>query len=60
MSVSYNDWLLFLKKVSSASVECVKQQEYGADANHRTQNERVPPLAQIDFLDETVDGGETI
>lgn len=47
-------------RLSRTSVQSVEQQEDDADANHPTQNERVPPLAQIDFLDEVVDGGEAI
>lgn len=43
-----------------ASVQRVEQEEDHADASHPAQNERVPPLAQIDFLDEVVDGGEAI
>lgn len=42
------------------SVEGVEQQEDGADANHATEDQRVSPLAQIDFLDEVVDGREAI
>lgn len=45
---------------SRTSVQSVEQEKDDADANHPTQNKRVPPLAQIDFLDEVVDGGETI
>lgn len=63
---NYNDYFLSVEKVTTidqlakASVESVEQQEDGADANHRAQNYRVPPLAQIDFLDEAIDGGETV
>lgn len=47
-------------RLSRTSVQSVEQEEDDADTNHPTQNKRVPPLAQIDFLDEVVDGGETI
>lgn len=42
------------------SVQSVEQQENGADADHRAQDERVPSFPQVDSLDEVVDGGEPV
>lgn len=42
------------------SVQSVEQQEDGADADHRAQDEGVPPFTQVDPLDEIVDGGEPV
>lgn len=41
-------------------MESVEQQEDGADTDHSAQNQRVPPLSQIYFLDEAVDSWETV
>lgn len=52
-SVFQGVWLL-------PSVQSVEQQQDGADADHRAQDERVPSFPQVDSLDEIVDGGEPV
>lgn len=42
------------------SVESVEQQQNGAEADDRAEDQRVPPLPQVDPLDQIVDGGEAI
>ena len=41
-------------------VKGVEEQEEGADTNNATKYYWVPPLPQVDSLDEVVDGWETI
>lgn len=41
-------------------MKSVEQEENGADADHRAEDERVPSLPQVDSLDEVVDGWETV
>ena len=41
-------------------MESVEQEEDGADADHRAEDERVSSLPQVDSLDEIVDGRETV
>lgn len=42
------------------SVKSVEEEEDGADTDHCAEDEGVPSLPQVDSLDQTVDGGETI
>lgn len=42
------------------SVQSVEQQQDGAEADHRAQDERIPSFPQVDSLDEVVDGGEPV
>lgn len=42
------------------SVKRIEQEENGADADHRAEDEGVPSLPQVDSLDEIVDGWETV
>lgn len=42
------------------SVKGIEQEENGADTDHCAQDERVPPLPQVDSLDEIIDGWETV
>lgn len=42
------------------SMQSVEQQEDGAEADHRAQDEGVPSFPQVDSLDKIVDGGEPV
>lgn len=42
------------------SVKGIEQEEDGAEANHGAEDEGVPPLPQVDSLDQIVDGRESI
>lgn len=42
------------------SVECIQQQQDGADANDASKDERVAPLPKVDPLYQAVDGGKAV
>lgn len=42
------------------SVECIQQQQDGADANDASKDERVTPLPKVDPLYQAVDGGKAV
>lgn len=42
------------------SVECIKQQQDGADANDTSEDERVTPLPEVDPLYQAVDGRKAV
>lgn len=41
-------------------MKSIEQEENGADADHCTEDERVPSLSQVDSLDEVVDSWEAV
>lgn len=42
------------------SVQSIEQEQNGAEADDWTEDQRVPPLPQVDPLDQIVDGREPI